>query len=447
MSKSAACPWTKLADVRSVEIGQLAAPVNIDMALPGSKSVSNRVLPMAALADAPCRLSGVLRSDDTYWMTESLRALGAEIAIDGAEFRIWGNNLLASRDPATIFVGSSGTAARFLPGILAARQGETIMEGSGQLTKRPISSLVQGLKSLGAAVATMGEGERLPLRISGGGFDGGKTSMSGAQSSQFISGILIAAPLSKRGVTLEVPDEIVQSDYVRITLRAMRAFGVESEANRELTRFHVAPQRYRAADFPLEADASTATYFFALAALTGGRTKITNLGAATTQPDYGFVDILERMGCRVVKSENATEVIGGPRLKGGFDIDMKPLSDATLTLAAIAPFADGPIHIHNVAHIRHHESDRIKVACGILASMGLRVEERPDGLSIYPGMPRKTEIDPHDDHRVAMSMALTGAKANGIVISTPSCVSKTCPEYFDLLSSYAGLSVTPEAAQ
>lgn len=446
MSKSAACPWTKLTDVKSVEISPLAAPVNIEIALPGSKSVSNRVLLMAALADAPCRLSGVLRSDDTYWMTESLKTLGADIAIDGADFRIWGNDLLASRNPARIFVGSSGTAARFLPGVLAARQAETIMEASEQMTKRPISSLVKGLRSLGARVETLGEGERLPLKMSGGGFDGGKTSMSGAQSSQFISGVLIAAPLSRRGVSIEVPDEIVQSDYVKITLRYMKVFGVETETSKDMTRFHVAPQPYRAADFPLEADASTATYFFALAALTGGRTRIVNLGTATTQPDYGFVDILERMGCRVIKSDGATEVIGGPTLKGDFDIDMKPLSDATLTLAAIAPFANGPIHIHNVAHIRHHESDRIKVACEALAGMGLRVEERPDGLSIYPGNPRKAEIDPHDDHRVAMSMALTGAKANGIVIGTPSCVSKTCPEYFDLLSTYAGLSVTPKNA-
>ncbi|MER2519503.1 MAG: 3-phosphoshikimate 1-carboxyvinyltransferase [Bdellovibrionales bacterium] len=446
MSKSAACPWTKLTDVKSVEIGPLVAPVNIEVALPGSKSVSNRVLLMAALADAPCRLSGVLRSDDTYWMTESLKTLGANIAIDGSNFSIWGNNLLASRSPTRIFVGSSGTAARFLPGVLAARQAETIMAGSEQLTKRPIASLVEGLKSLGAAIETMGEGERLPLKISGGGFDGGQIAMSGAQSSQFISGVLIAAPLSRQGVTLEVPDEIVQSDYVRITLHYMKAFGVVSETNNDLTRFFVPPQQYRAANFPLEADASTATYFFALAALTGGRTKIANLGTTTTQPDYGFVDILERMGCRVVKTETTTEVVGGHPLKGGFDIDMKPLSDATLTLAAIAPFADGPIHIHNVAHIRHHESDRIKVACDILTGMGLRVEERPDGLSIYPGNPRKTEIDPRDDHRVAMSMALTGAKGNGIVIDTPSCVSKTCPEFFDLLSACAGVSVTPKMA-
>lgn len=446
MSQSATCPWTKLADVASVDIGPIPAPANIDIALPGSKSVSNRVLLMAALADGPCRLSGVLRSEDTYWMTESLRTLGAEIAIEGTDFRILGNTLLASRTPATIFVGSSGTAARFLPGVLAARQAETLMEASAQMTKRPIASLVKGLQALGAAVETVGEGGRLPLRISGGGFDGGRVAMSGGQSSQFISGVLIAAPLSRRGVTLEVPDEIVQSDYVKITLRAMSVFGIEAETNDALTRFFVAPQRYRPADLALEADASTATYFFALAALTGGRAKITNLGTATTQPDYGFVDILERMGCRVVKTETTTEVVGGPILKGGFDIDMKPLSDATLTLAALAPFADGPIHIHNVAHIRHHESDRIKTTCEILASMGIRVEERPDGLSIYPGAPRKVAIDPRDDHRIAMSMALIGAKADGVTITTPSCVSKTCPEYFDLLPAHAGISVTQTPA-
>jgi 3-phosphoshikimate 1-carboxyvinyltransferase len=262
--------------------------------------------------------------------------------------------------------------------------------------------------------------------------------MSGKVSSQFISGVLMAAPLALQPVTLTVVDEIVQKDYVGITMAYMAKFGVHVDADAGFMRFSVLPRHYQAASLTLEADASTTTYFTALAAVTGGRMAVTNLGTDTTQPDYGFTDILERMGCRVTRRDHSTEVVGPEQLKGDFAIDMKPLSDATLTLAAIAPFASGPIHIHGVAHIRHHERDRIGVMCRLLSSLGIKVEERPDGLSVYPGQPTRGEIDPHEDHRVAMALSLVGLKGQGVRITHPNCVSKTCPGYFDLL---AGLGV------
>jgi 3-phosphoshikimate 1-carboxyvinyltransferase len=427
------CPWTMLADVPSVTVHPFAGPIEATLSIPGSKSVSNRALLMAAVANGPCRLSGVLRSEDTWWTVESLKQLGAEIEAEGTNFTVLGRNFLTSAEPAEIFVGSAGTAARFLPGILAARAGATIMRGSQQLTRRPIAPLVATLRAIGAGVETLGEGDRLPLKIEGGGFEGGEAILSGGESSQYVSGALIAAPLAKGPVHLTVEGRIVQRDYVAITLAYMEKFGIAVDHDDLLSRFDVKPQRYRACDLSLEADASTATYFFAAAALTGGRVTLANLGTDTIQPDYGFVDILERMGCLVDRAPQSTTVVGPEKLKGGFEIDMQPMSDAALTLAAMAPFADGPIHIHNIAHIRKHESDRIAVACGILGQLGIHAEERPDGLSIYPGIPTQGMIDPHEDHRVAMSFALLGMKGAGITIRDPACVSKTCPDYFGML--------------
>jgi 3-phosphoshikimate 1-carboxyvinyltransferase len=255
--------------------------------------------------------------------------------------------------------------------------------------------------------------------------------MSGKVSSQFISGALIAAPLARSPVRIDVVDHIVQSDYVRMTLDAMAAFGVEIVHDDALTRFETAPRHYRGGAFAIEADASTTTYFLALAAATRGRVVVDNIGAATRQPDLRLVDVLERMGCTVERAAGRVAVTGPERLRGGFAVDMKPMSDATLTLAALAPFADAPIAISGVTHIRKHESDRIAVMAGALARLGIGVEERPDGLVVAPGRPRFAELDTHDDHRVAMSLAVLGAAASGVRLADPGCVSKTCPVFFE----------------
>ncbi len=435
VENDSACPWTKLADAARIEVAPFREPINATLSIPGSKSVSNRALLMAAVADGPCGLSGVLKSEDTYWTVESLRTLGVSVEIEGTDFRVLGNNFLLSTEAKEIFVGSAGTAARFLPGILAARQGPTIMNGSRQLTNRPIAPLVAALQAQGANVRTLGNGQRLPLAIAGGGFEGGRIKLAGGESSQYLSGALIAAPLARGPVHIDIEGQIVQRDYVAITLAYLTKFGIKVSYDEAFSQFDITPQPYRACDLTLEADASTATYFFALAALTGGRVTLANLGTDTTQPDYGITDILERMGCTVERSPAATTVTGPVSLEGGLEIDMQPLSDAALTLAALAPFADAPVHIHNIAHIRKHESDRIAVACSILGQMGIKAEERPDGLSIYPGTPRHAAIDPREDHRVAMAFALTGLRGGGVAIRNPSCVSKTCPDYFEMLGS------------
>lgn len=317
--------------------------------------------------------------------------------------------------------------------MLAAGRGDWLIEGSAQLARRPVAPLVEALNALGADIAFAGANQGLPLRVKGRGLAGGRVEMSGAQSSQFVSGALIAAPLAAAPVEIAITDHIVQDDYVRITLDVMRQFGVEVEVSPGFDRFRVEPQSYVGVAAPIEADASTATYFLALAAVTGGEIRIDNIGYGTRQPDIRLIDVLERMGCTVERGQTYVALKGPTRLRGGMTVDMKPMSDATLTLAAVAPFADAPIEIVGVEHIRAHESDRIAVMCDALRRLGISVEERRDGMKIAPGRPGSATLDTHDDHRVAMSLAVLGAAGAGVVLTDPGCVSKTCPVFFELL--------------
>lgn len=438
-------PWSALVGVPHVDVAPRPAPITATLALPGSKSYTNRALILAAMAEGRSTLRGLLRSDDSYWCIQALTRLGAGVAVEGETAVIDG---LGRRRPhadtgvdARLYIGSAGTSARFLPGLLAAGDGgRVVLDASRQMRARPMAPLLAALRSLGAVIACPETPDAPPLEITAGTLTGGPVTMSGAVSSQFISGVLMAGPLAPQGVHVTIPDHVVQKDYVAMTLDMMRTFGAEVEADAALTDMRVAPGAYRLADVTLEADASTATYFLALAAVTGGRVTVTNVGTATRQPDLRFIDILQRMGCAVDRAPGRVTVAGpdGGRLTGGFDVDMRPLSDATLTLAAIAPFADGPVAIHNVAHIRKHESDRIAVICQAMTQLGITVAERDDGLTVHPGRPTHGVMEPHDDHRVAMALAVLGVAAEGLRILDPGCVSKTCPPFFDLL---AGLGV------
>lgn len=283
--------------------------------------------------------------------------------------------------------------------------------------------------TLGARIRYEGEPGCFPVLIEPVSEGESGVSVSGSQSSQFISGLLMATPLMQRPVEIRVTDHIVQSDYVRITMEVLAAFGVRIEASAGLDRFCVTPSRFRPADYAVEADASTATYFAALGALLGEVT-ISNLRLETTQPDIAFLDVLKRMGCEV---EPGVTVRGPEKLRGGFSVDMRAFSDSFLTLAAMAPFADAPIEIGGVEHIRHHESDRIGVMARILSDLGVPVEERTDGLRITPAMPRFGRVATHDDHRVAMSLAVLGLAGSGVELGDPGCVSKTCPNFFELI--------------
>lgn len=428
-------PWTALKGVTSVVVQPHAKPLVEEIEVSGSKSFSNRALILAAMAEGHTRLTGLLRSDDTYWCTDALKKLGAEIGFEGTSAEVTG---VGRKRPAeaNLHVGSAGTLARFLPPFLAAGDvGKFHVTASQQMSGRPVGPLFDAMRAGGGIVTAEGDANCYPVTIDGGTFTGGALTMSGKVSSQFISGILLGAAQTQQGVDLTVEGGIVQADYVRMTLDIMSHFGVEVEVSDDFTRFKVPSDGYRARDYAVEADASTATYFAALAAVTRGKITMTNLGNRTRQPDYLFLEILEQLGCTVERTVTQTTVSMDGPLKGGFDFDMKPLSDATLTLAAIAPFADGPISARNVAHIRHHESDRIAAMCASLTKLGIKVDEHEDGLTVYPGEPQFAVLDTYEDHRMAMSLAVVGIAGSGVELTDPGCVSKTCPTFFDQIAA------------
>jgi 3-phosphoshikimate 1-carboxyvinyltransferase len=299
------------------------------------------------------------------------------------------------------------------------------------MAKRPVAPLFEALRAGGADVRSLENENCYPAIVRGNTFRGGHLEMAGNVSSQFISGLLMAGPHAPEGLNLRITSSIVQADYVHITVETMNLFGVNVVTNDDFNHFLINSSPYCGRDMAIEADASTATYFAALAAVTRGDVTLSNIGANTRQPDYGFLDILARLGCEVKKGQGTTRIRSSGHLKGGFTIDMKPLSDATLTLAVIAPFADAPITMTNVAHIRHHESDRIAAICTELTRAGIRVEEHPDGLTVYPGTPRFAVHETYEDHRVAMALAVMGAGGAGAELKGPGCVSKTCPSFFD----------------
>lgn len=301
------------------------------------------------------------------------------------------------------------------------------------MSQRPIAPLVEALRALGGRVDYAEAEGRFPLVVHGAGLAGGRVTIPGSVSSQFTSGVLLAAPYAAKPVTVLVEGGMVQPAYVEITLAMMRRFGAVVEATDGLSRITVQPGGYQGRQLALEADASSAAYFFALAAASGGEITVSNIGSATLQPDLGFTNVLERMGARVEVHPERTTVRGPERLRGGFEVSLKAMSDQTPTLAALAAMADAPVTISGVAHVRHHESDRIAAMARELGRLGIRTEEHEDGLTVWPGTLRPARLDPHDDHRIAMSLALLALRAPGLEIANPGTTSKTFPQYWEYL--------------
>lgn len=432
-------PWTPLKDVNTVTVSPSKSKIDGSITIPGSKSLTNRALIISALANGKSKVSGILKSDDSYWCLDSLKRLGIHTDIENETAFIEGKG--GKWESSSLYIGAAGTIARFLPGVLAVSgEGKWEIVASESMSKRPISQLINALKELGAEIDYLSDEGYYPLLIKGKALLGGEIKLSGNISSQFISGLLIAAPYFKEAITVNISEHIVQHSYVLLTLELMKKFGANVRYDNNLTKIIVYPSMYIPQDVNLEADVSTACYFLALAAVTNGRIRIDNLNYDTKQPDIKMIDVLEQMGCKVTKGSSFIELEGVKQLKGGLEISMREMSDQTLTLAAIAPFADGPITIKDVEHIRHHESNRISVICDSISKLGIKVEEFRDGLKVYPGIPKPTLLNTHDDHRVAMSLALIGSRVEGIQINDPGCVSKTCPQYFNMLESF-GLNI------
>ena len=411
---------------------------------PGSKSITNRALICAALAEGESELTGALDSEDTQVMAAALNRLG--IAVDRPAssdvLRVSGCGGRIPARAAELFLANSGTSIRFLTAVCCLGSGTFRLDGVPRMRERPIEDLLEALRQLGAdARSELGNGCP-PVIVQARGLPGGTAEIAGTISSQFLSGVLMAAPGSRHGVILHVRGDLVSKPYVDMTIAVMRSFGVSVLCEDYRTFMIPGDRRYRAVRYAVEPDASAASYFFAAAAVTGGRVTVEGLSRRSLQGDVAFCDCLERMGCRVAYGEDSITVQGGPLR--GIDVDMNAISDTAQTLAVTALFAEGPTTIRGIGHIRHKETDRIRALAAELRKLGADAEETEDGLMIRPGPLRPAVIETYRDHRMAMSFAIAGLKVPGVVILDPGCTAKTYPRFFqDLERLIAGSSASP----
>jgi 3-phosphoshikimate 1-carboxyvinyltransferase len=418
----------------SLGIWPVRSPPISTIRVPGSKSITNRALVLAALSDPRrgSKLRGALQSEDTLVMVEALGALGFRVRAD------WPAGILsvergASVNPipareADLFVANSGTSMRFLTALVSLGQGRYRIDGVFRMRERPIEDLLSALRQLGVNAFSERNNGCPPVLIEARGLQGGRVRIKGDVSSQFLSGLLMAAPLARAEVVIEVDGRLVSAPYVGMTVAMMAEFGVTVEVESAgCFRVPLVPC-YQAQTYVIEPDASAASYFLGAAAITRGEVTIPGLDACVLQGDVGFAGLLEAMGCQAISEDRGLMLRGGPLR--GIDADMNAISDTVMTLAAVACFAEGPTTIRNVAHIRHKETDRLAALATELRKVGAEVEEFADGLKITPRPLHGAVIETYNDHRMAMSMALIGLRVPGIVIQNPGCVAKTYPAFF-----------------
>ena len=395
--------------------------------IPGSKSLTNRALLCAAGAPGRSVLRQALESDDTLAFAAGLRALGYSVAMEEEAWTVSGTGAGPQGPTAEVLCRDAGTAARFLPALAATGRGRFRFDGTEQLRARPLGALLDGLRSLGATVTREGA-QDLPFVLEARGLRGGEVVVDAHQSSQYVSGLLLAAPLMRNPLRLRATD-LASRPYVEMTLGLMRRFGVTAEGSPD-TEITVPTGGYQPRELTIEPDASTASYFFAGAALTGRTLTVPALGTSSAQGDLAFVDLLEAMGARVERGSDATTVTGpAGGLRGGQTFDMNAVSDTMMTLAALAPYADAPVTIVGIGHTRRKESDRVAVTAAGLRACGVPVEEGPDWLRVHPATPGPATIACHRDHRIAMSFSVLGLRAPGVVLDDPQCVTKTFPGF------------------
>lgn len=452
----------------------LAAPPDVTVRPPGSKSITNRALLCAGLAPGRSTLRGVLFADDTRAMMGAVAALGAEVVVDepaatvtvtgmGGRLAGWGNGGdeprvgpaaspgdaapgdapgLAAADAAlapdlpSIDARQSGTTSRFILPAAALAGRPYLVDGSAQLRARPFGPLIEALRHLGVSVRERQRPGFLPVVVTGP-VRGGEVDLPGHLSSQFLSGLLMAGPLMPAGLDIRLTSPLVSVPYLTMTVAVMASFGAPTdglmvdpaEFRRPGARLRVAPGAYRPTEYAIEPDASAASYFLAAAAITGGRITVDGLGAASLQGDVAFADLMERMGARVERASDRITVVGTGTLRG-IDVNMADISDTAQTLAAVAVFADGPTRVRGIGFIRGKETDRIRAIVTELRRAGIDAVEHDDGFTVNPGRPVPTRFATYEDHRMAMSLALLGLRVPGIEISDPGCVAKTYPGYF-----------------
>lgn len=422
-----------------------------EVRVPGSKSLSNRLLLLAAMAEGETRLTHLLDSDDTRRMLEALAALGVgvhkevhqevhqeggrdttddAVLVDGSASALWapGNQLT------TLHLGNAGTAMRPLAAALTLGRGRYRLDGDPRMRERPIGPLIEALRALGADIRCLGVEGYPPLEIHGTGLAGGPVEIDGSLSSQFVSALMMAAPLAQAPVTLLRTGELVSDPYIEITRRCMALFGVQVDWP-EARRIEIPCGRYRSpGTLAVEGDASSASYFLAAGAIGGGPVRVLGVGSASMQGDVAFADVLSAMGASIERGpdwlEASRDLDAGPLR--GIDVDLNHIPDAAMTLATTALFAAGPTRIRNVANWRVKETDRIAAMATELRKLGATVTEHDDGITIIPPMGlQAASIDTYDDHRMAMCFALAAFGDATVTINDPGCVRKTYPDFFE----------------
>ena len=436
--------------IDAVAIKPFKGPVDCSLSVPGSKSLANRALLLAGTTEGTSLLRQVPDSDDIRAALSALSALGVGVVSAGpGVWEIQGRGLAFPNRSGDIDIRSSGTVGRFLPGLLAAApSGQWRLVSTPQLARRPLTPLLDALAALGANVGREDGSMSFPLRIAATGLAGGEVAVSAAASSQFASGVLLAAPFARGETVVQITGLDPDEAYVDLTLGLMRRFGLESRSEKSGSdqRVVVPPrQTGRPVELDVEADYNSALYFLALPVLLGGRATVENLPADSGQPGRRFLDVLARLGGKVDLSGESVTVSGeGGRLRGGFSIDMRSMSEMALTLGAMAVFADAPVTMTNLAHIRGHETDRLSVLADLLGRVGTKCELGPDRITVVPASSplSHAEIDSHDDHRFVMSFALLGLAGGGLTIHNARAVDKTFPDFFDRLAA-CGMEIVP----
>ncbi|AEF54985.1 3-phosphoshikimate 1-carboxyvinyltransferase [Marinomonas posidonica] len=421
--------------MNSITLGPLSK-ADGEIQIPGSKSLSNRILLLATLAKGTTRITNLLDSDDIRHMLDSLTQLGVNYRLEdqGTTCVLEGLGGPIQADFGDLFLGNAGTAMRPLTAALCLGQGEFRLHGEPRMHERPIGDLVDALKVLGVDIQYEGEVNYPPLRIKANGLNGGEVSIKGNISSQFLTAILMSAPLAQQDLTIKVDGELVSKPYIDITLHAMKQFGVEVE-NQNYQAFIVKGQQtYQSpGDIMVEGDASSASYFLAAAAIAGGKIKVHGVGTDSVQGDVKFAEVLEKMGAKI--TYGPTWVQAERQTLKGVDLDMNHIPDAAMTIATTALFAEGTTRIRNIYNWRVKETDRLSAMATELKKLGAEVVEGEDFISVTPVKTlQHAAIDTYNDHRIAMCFSLVAFSNTPVTINDPGCTSKTFPTYFELFN-------------
>jgi 3-phosphoshikimate 1-carboxyvinyltransferase len=419
----------------ALKINPIQHPLNATVYVPGSKSLTNRALLIAALANGTTHLTNALFSDDSRYFAKALQTLGFDVQLD-EDKRTMAVTGLGGKIPANkaeLFIGNAGTAARFLSAFLTLGHGEYVLDGEPRMRERPIGDLVDSLTQLGARLESTNNCP--PVKIISSGLPGGKTAIAGDISSQFLSALLMVAPYAQNPIEVTLSTDLNSKPYVDMTVSIMKDFGVKVERD-GYKKFSIYPDSYSLIpNYPIESDASAASYFFAAPAICGGIVKVESITRKSVQGDIAFLDILQKMGCNVTEMDNSI-IVDCQSSIVGLDVDMRDIPDTAQTLAAIAPFAASPTRIRGIASARVKETDRVHATCTELARLGVQIEEHEDGMTIYPCQTfRPANVQTYNDHRMAMAFSLIGLRIDGITIENPSCVSKTFPNFFEVLET------------